>query len=180
MIFKGQGVSPHLQTTLDNMYVVWYTNIHMKSRDTKETSKARLQLLEVSGTLTNLLHCLIKIKSMTKGTVYIQKKKCGNKNCKCARGELHSTKVLSFSHKGKTRLISLTKYSIHELSIIKRQVRDYQKFRRARAKIVSSFKALLSEINSFEQELLIGLPAKKGGINARRKKQHSGNQKGIT
>jgi len=75
---------------------------------------------------------------------------------------LHTTEVLSFSHKGKTKLISLSKYSVPDLFKIRKQVGNYQKFRRNRAKITACFKDLLININELEKQLLTELP-KKGG-----------------
>lgn len=99
---------------------------------------------------------------MIKGTIYIQKKRCGNARCKCAGGELHCATMLSLSHQGKTRLIPLTKYSGVELMQIRKAVKEYQGFRHNRAEAVSDFKRLIEQINKLEQNLLIEVTPKKG------------------
>lgn len=129
----------------------------------KQASKSRQRLLNLSKTITNLASKIISTRFITKGTIYNQKKKCGNKNCKCSRGELHTTRVLSFSHYGKTILKPLTKYSIIELSKIEKQVQNYQRYRRSRAEIVHYFKLLIAEINKLEKNLLIEIAPKKAG-----------------
>ena len=109
---------------------------------------------------------MLSATGITKGSVYIQKKKCGNPNCKCAKGDLHCSNTLSMSHQGKTRLIPLTKYTITEVTEIKKQVRSYQSFRYNRAQVVHCFKILIAEINKLEQNLLIEVP-KKGDADER-------------
>lgn len=72
--------------------------------------------------------------------------------------------VLSLSHKGKTRLIPLTKYSGAELMKIRKAVKEYQGFRYNRAKAVRQFKRLITEINKLERNLLREAASKKGVI----------------
>ncbi len=150
------------------MHALYYYGMHMGTIPTSQASANRLQVLTLSKELTVLSATLVKIREMTKGTIYIQKRKCGNKNCKCARGELHSTRVLSYKQQGKTRLICLTKYSAPELSMIEKRVQKYQQFRRTRATLASRFKLLLSEINKLEQSVTITIPIKKGAGDAER------------
>ena len=139
--------------------------------NTKEPSKSRKRLLDISRLLSSLLAEVIESKPMIKGTVCDLRRKCGNKNCKCAYGEPHSTKVLSSSHNGKTRLLCLTRYPILELSKIERQVKSYRQFRRNRAELVHSFNMLLAGINKLEKNLLIEAPPKKGEFNGKRKRK---------
>ena len=137
--------------------------------NTKGTSKSRKRLLDLSRLIASLLAEVIETKPLTKGTICNLRRKCGNKNCKCAYGEPHSTKVLSSSHHGKTRLLCLTKYPVLELSKIERQVKSYQQFRRNRAELVHSFNMLLAEIKKLEQSLMVEMVPKKGENDAKRK-----------
>ena len=128
-----------------------------------QISKSRQKVLSISKTIADLSNKVLSTKIMTKGTVYNQKKKCGNINCKCFDGKFyHTTKLLSFSHYGKTVLIPLTKYTMFELARIEKQVRDYQQFRRIRAEIICYFKLLIAEINKLEKNLLTEVDSKKG------------------
>lgn len=43
-----------------------------------------------------------------RGTLYRLRRKCGNPNCRCHRGELHESPALSYSVRGRTRLITLS------------------------------------------------------------------------
>lgn len=137
----------------------------MDIKNTHQISKARQRLRSFSRDLSSLLNTIINTNAITKDTIYNQKKKCGNKNCKCTRGKLHHTKILSLSHESKTRLIPLTKFTFIELSRIEHQVRYYQRFRRARAEITRYFNTLLAEINKLGQNLLIEVAPKKGENN---------------
>jgi len=44
---------------------------------------------------------------MLRGTLYTFRRKCGNPNCRCHKGELHESPALSYSVGGRTRLITL-------------------------------------------------------------------------
>jgi len=54
-----------------------------------------------------------KIKSIDnfmKGSIYLLNRKCSNPKCKCnSGGKKHSSYVLTFSEKGKTKILSLKK-----------------------------------------------------------------------
>lgn len=138
-----------------------------------QISRSRQQILALSKKTYQHLGQMLKAKGITKGSIYIQKKKCGNPNCKCAKGDLHRSKILSMSHQGKTRLIPLTKYTITEFVKINRQVKNYQSFRYNRAQIVHCFKLLIAEINKLEMNLLIEVP-KKGEFDGGQEKEIGG------
>lgn len=44
---------------------------------------------------------------IVRGSLITVKRKCGNPNCRCARGELHTNPGLSYSVGGKTHLLHL-------------------------------------------------------------------------
>lgn len=122
----------------------------------------RKQILNLLNQIKDLISIILSKNSLIKGTIYNQKKKCGNPNCKCVNGELHITKLLSFSDKGKTKLIPLTEYSYDELLKIKQKVKSYQQFRKSRAEIVKRFKLLIRYINELETNLKTEILIKKG------------------
>lgn len=136
----------------------------------KQASKNRQQLIRLSKTLPKQLENILSSKTLIKGSICEKRRKCGNPRCRCTHGELHSTKILSFSDGGKSHIIHLSKYSILELSKIEQQVKEYQGFRKSRAKIVQYFKQLTTEINKLEKSLLVEvLPKKKGKNNDKKK-----------
>ena len=141
-----------------------------------DVSFYRKQILNLLNQIKDLISIILSKNSLIKGTIYNQKKKCGNPNCKCARGELHITKLLSFSDKGKTKLIPLTKYSYDELLKIRQKVKSYQQFRKSRAEIVKKFKLLIRYINELETNLKTEILMKKGEKNGKKRpKKQEGN-----
>ncbi len=49
----------------------------------------------------------ILVPSVLRGSLIRLRRKCGKPNCHCAQGQLHATPVLSYSQRGKTKLLSL-------------------------------------------------------------------------
>ena len=78
-----------------------------------------------------------------KGSIYEMKRFCGKPNCACAKTKTpHTSLVLSFSYKGKTRLIPIKKEQIPE---IKARIHDYREL-----------KAAINELVRINAELLRG------------------------
>ncbi len=84
---------------------------------------------------------------LVKGNVYEIARKCGKPSCACARGQLHKSMVLSWSHQGKTRLRSIPPERLEEL---RRKSEEYLRFRRARAQVSVICKQMLSVIDRIE------------------------------
>ena len=84
---------------------------------------------------------------LVKGSVYEMARKCGKPTCACARGQLHRSLVLSWSHQGKTRLKSIPPERLQEL---RRKSEEYLRFRRARAQVTVICKQMLSVIDRIE------------------------------
>lgn len=138
----------------------------MNKQGRHHISAARQRIASLIKAADQLIEVILAIKVVTKGTICEKKRKCGKLRCKCAQGEPHRTKILSISHRGKSRIVHLSRYTELELNTLERQVKEYQKYRRARAKLVSYFKMLLQEINSLEHRITmeVALPSK-GGDN---------------
>ncbi len=87
---------------------------------------------------------LEKIQSLdgaVRGSIYELKGRCGKPNCYCARGpRRHVSLMLSFSYKGKTRLIPIKKEQIPE---IRARINDYKEL-----------KAAVDELTRINAELL--------------------------
>jgi len=76
-----------------------------------------------------------------KGSVYEMKRFCGKPNCACAKTKIpHTSLVLSFSYKGKTRLIPIKK---EQISGIKARISNYREL-----------KAAIDELTRINAELL--------------------------
>ena len=72
----------------------------------EELSKVRQQISSLNKRRTELLGSIIKTESFIAAQVYEHFKKCGNKNCKCARGELHGPFTWFYRNKKGQKLIS--------------------------------------------------------------------------
>jgi hypothetical protein len=58
----------------------------------------------LQNTQATLLHAL---PSLLRGSLIRLRRKCGKPTCHCARGQLHCSAALSYSHRGKTKLLTL-------------------------------------------------------------------------
>jgi len=58
---------------------------------------------------------LRRCKPLVAGSLCKVKRRCGNPNCKCAKGEPHEAHVLSFKVKGKTKTVHVPKDQVEEV-----------------------------------------------------------------
>ena len=78
-----------------------------------------------------------------RGSIYELKGKCGKPNCYCAKTrQRHRSLMLSFSYKGKTKLIPIKE---EQISQIKARINDYKQL-----------KAAIDELVRINAELLRG------------------------
>lgn len=72
----------------------------------EDISKIRQQISNLNTKRTSLLGLIMKTEPFIAAQVYERFKKCGNKNCKCARGELHGPFTWLYQKKKGQKLIS--------------------------------------------------------------------------
>ena len=87
---------------------------------------------------------------MSQGAFQINGTTCGNPNCKCARGELHTTAILVVSEHGKRRNVYVPATDRPE---IQRRNRRYQRWRKTRADIVKLNAELLGLADALMEAL---------------------------
>lgn len=93
--------------------------------------KRKVELLENIASFTDVV----------KGSIYELKRFCGKKNCRCYKTKTpHTSLMLSFSYKGKTRLVPIRK---NQVSRTKKNIKDYKKL-----------KAHIDELAKINSELL--------------------------
>jgi hypothetical protein len=85
---------------------------------------------------------------LVKGTVCEMARKCGKPSCACRRGALHRSMVLSWSHKGKTRLMAIPPERLAELQ---EKSEAYQRLRGARAEVSAIARKMLKAIDQIDQ-----------------------------
>jgi len=127
--------------------------------DREKASQARAKISKLITRMSDLGKTVIAKRSLLKGTIVQSKRRCGHSNCKCAKGQLHETTVLTLSHQGKSKTIPLTKQPANVLEQLRKQVSDYQSFRRSRSEIVHCFNELMDAINQLELNLFVEVPA---------------------
>ena len=53
---------------------------------------------------------------LLRGSLITLRRRCGKSNCRCATGEPHETPALSYSHKGRTRTVTLREDDLDEVA----------------------------------------------------------------
>jgi len=117
-------------------------------------SQARLKLKQLANELIKLLDVFLARKPLVKGGVYPTKSRCGKPNCKCVKeGALHTVWRLYWSEGGKTKLIAIKKGTVYDYQ---RLTANYQRVRRARARLVKIHWEMIKLINLLEKGLTKG------------------------
>jgi len=111
------------------------------------TSRLRQSLLRLHGEVERLLHVFLAAEPLVRGSVYQLRRRCGRPSCRCARGELHPVMVLSVSQAGRTRLRTVPPDQLAKLRVL---TQHYQRFRRARARLVRLHREMLVAIDQLE------------------------------
>jgi len=101
---------------------------------------------------------LLRPQQLLKGSVYELQTRCGKPSCHCASefGPLHTTTVLSWSHRGRTRLRTLR---VSDRARLRRFAEQYRRFRQARAALGKLHRQMLQTVDRLERVLLQAPPA---------------------
>ena len=121
------------------------------------TIRKKIYFLEQQRKKT--LNFLLHPKEMVCGSIYSAYKKCGNKNCRCAKGNLHGPfSYLSKKVDGKTTLTFIRRADEDRITS---QAENYRKYIKAMAK--------LNKLNSRIYENIKKIKEEKTGSYERRK-----------
>jgi hypothetical protein len=113
----------------------------------QERSSLRSQLLQAQHQLPQLLEACLARAPLLPGSLYTLRRKCGKPNCRCRRGELHESTVLSYRGPGRPRNISPPPEQLESLGTM---THDYRRCRQARAKLVRWQRQLLTLVDALE------------------------------
>jgi hypothetical protein len=113
-------------------------------------SLLRRKLARFAELPRRFLHPLLDEKPMIKGTLYPLRRKCGKPSCRCARGQLHETMMLSASIAGKTKLWTIPAERVEN---IREMTERYRHFRRARTEFVKLYRQRLTQILGIINEI---------------------------
>lgn len=122
--------------------------MQIRKTDIETLSRLRQDLQRLLEDLKRSVKVVFGRSSLVKGNVYEMARKCGKPSCACTRGELHRSMVLSWSHRGKTRLMSIPSERLAEL---RRKSEEYLRVRRARAHISVLYKQILAVMDRIEK-----------------------------
>ena len=111
-------------------------------------SRLRQTLRQLAGELPQLVKPVLEDQPVIKGSVYEIKRRCGKPGCRCARGELHKSMVLSASEQGRTKLRAIPRGRV---TAVRQKVAAYQRIRRVRARLVKTHQRMIEIIDQIEE-----------------------------
>jgi hypothetical protein len=114
---------------------------------TQRLSSLRSQLAQAQQQLAGLLEDCFQRGPLLPGSLYILRRKCGKPNCRCARGQLHESTVLSYRGQGRPQNISPPP---EQIDTLRAMTDDYRRVRQARAKLVRWQRELLKLVDALE------------------------------
>jgi hypothetical protein len=97
---------------------------------TDDLHQLRQQLWRTYQAAGRTLRHLQRQDSLTPGSFYLQKRRCGKPNCRCARGELHQAWVISRSQGGASRTFMVP---AEQRARLRQLTSEYRRYQRARA-----------------------------------------------
>lgn len=114
---------------------------------TQQLSSLRAQLTAAEQRLHGLLADCFGREPLLPGTLYTLRRKCGKPNCRCSRGELHESLVLSYRGQGRPQNISPAP---EQVDALRKMTNDYRHARQARAELVRWQRQLLKLVDELE------------------------------
>ena len=129
------------------LYAIYNNSMQNKS-SLEKLSRLRGALRDALKELETTLEVAFERSVLVKGNVYELARKCGKPSCACAEGQLHRSMVLSWSHQGKTRLMTIPP---EKLDRVRANSEQYLRYRRARAQVTEIFKRILKLLDQIEK-----------------------------
>lgn len=121
-------------------------------------SKLRQQLWRAYAAVAQTLRRLQRSEPMVQGSFYLLRRRCGKPNCRCTRGQLHCTHVLTRSEAGKDRLYGVPS---EQRAQVRAWAAEYRRYQRARAVLVKRHLHLLALVDQMAEQRLLTWPQPK-------------------
>lgn len=112
------------------------------------TVRKKIHFLEKQRQKT--LSYLLNPKDMVAGSIYSIYKKCGNKRCRCAKGELHGP--FSYLSRKEDGLTKLTFVRRADEDKIEEQAQNYRKYTKAMADLGKLNKKIYDNLKKIKEE----------------------------
>ncbi len=111
-------------------------------------SALRSQVLNLQQQqLPALLESFLGREPLLRGSLYTLRRRCGKSACRCARGQLHASTVLSYRGQGRPQNISLPPEQLRE---VRKLTEDYRTFRKARTQLLRLVRQILALLDRIE------------------------------
>jgi hypothetical protein len=114
---------------------------------TQRLSSLRQQLARAQQLLPGLLEVCFERTPLLPGTLYTLRRKCGKTACRCTRGQLHQSTVLSYRGEGRSQNISPAAEHIDSL---RDMTQHYRQCRQARVQLRRWFAQLLQLVDALQ------------------------------
>ena len=111
-------------------------------------SQLRTKLQRTEEEIRQLLEQFKGRSPLLPASLYAMKRRCGKQGCRCARGQLHATTVLSYRGGEKPQTITPP---ADRLETFKAITDEYRRVRQARARLVRLQQQLLDIIDQIQQ-----------------------------
>jgi hypothetical protein len=112
-----------------------------------ETSSARARALALAGQARGLVESLVGREPLLPGSLYTLRRRCGKPGCRCTRGQLHATPMLSYRGQGKPQNVTPRP---GEVAALRALTEAYQRFRRGRREWVRLVREMRAELERLE------------------------------
>ena len=110
-------------------------------------SSLRSQLRQAQQLLPGLLEACFAREPLLPGSLYTLRRQCGKASCRCRRGELHESTVLSYRGQGKPRNLATAP---EHLPALRALTDPYRRCRQARAQLVRWQRQLLDLVDALQ------------------------------
>jgi hypothetical protein len=110
-------------------------------------SSLRSQLLQAQQLLPSLLEACLGREPLLCGSVYTLRRKCGKPSCRCNRGALHESTVLSYRGQGRPQNVSPAP---EHLESLRNMTDHYRRCRKARTQLVRWQRQVLQLVDQLE------------------------------
>lgn len=117
----------------------------------------RQQLWRAYTALARTLRRLQRSQPMVQGSFYLLRRKCGHPRCRCARGQLHVSWVITRSEAGRHRIYPVP---AAERARLRQLTGEYRRYQRARAVLVKRHQQILTLVDGLAEIRMTLWPAK--------------------
>ena len=121
-------------------------------------SALRKELWRSYAALKLTLRRLQRSDPMVQGSFYLLRRKCGNPNCRCTKGQLHASWVITRSEQGKDRIYTVP---TSERAKLRQWTAEYRRYQRARAVLVKRHGKLLELVDQMAENRWLEWPEQK-------------------